>query len=260
MGLRGRGRGSRRYVLKADPSRQWRLLDLQAIDTRLDQIAHAKKTLPQIGVLKDLHTQAELLDTELVRVRTELSDVQREVAKAEADVQLVRDRAARDQARLDSGTGTAKDLQALQHEMQSLARRQAELEDVEIEIMERAEAVETEVTRLEGKHAELAVKLEEAQASHDSALADLEAEAVRVAAPRADVVAGVGEDLVALYEKVRAASGGVGAAVLSHRRCGGCQLELNSVDISSIKAAAADEVLRCEECRRILVRTAESGL
>ena len=260
MGLRGRGRGSRRYVLKADPTRQWRLLDLQAIDTRLDQIAHARKTLPQIAQLKDLLTQAELLDTELVRVRTELGDVQREVAKAESDVQLVRDRAARDQARLDSGTGTAKDLQALQHELQSLSRRQAELEDIEIEIMERAEAVEAEVSRLEGKHAELTVKLEEAQAAHDAALADLDAEAARVAAPRADVVAGVGDDLVALYEKVRAASGGLGAAALSHRRCGGCQLELNSVDMSRIKAAPADEVLRCEECRRILVRTAESGL
>ncbi|WP_141778258.1 C4-type zinc ribbon domain-containing protein [Phycicoccus sp. SLBN-51] len=246
--------------MKADPTRQWRLLDLQAIDTRLDQIAHARKTLPQIAQLKDLHTQAELLDSELVRVRTELSDVQREVAKAEADVQLVRDRAARDQARLDSGTGSAKDLQALQHELQSLARRQAELEDVELEVMERAEAVETEVTRLEGKESELAAKLEEAQAAHDAALADLDAEARRVAAPRADVVAGVGEDLVALYEKVRAASGGLGAAALSHRRCGGCQLELNSVDMSRIKVAPADEVLRCEECRRILVRTAESGL
>jgi predicted nucleic acid-binding Zn-ribbon protein len=260
VGLRGRGRGPRRYVLKADPTRQWRLLDLQAIDTRLDQIAHARKTLPHIGQLKDLHTQAELLDTELVRVRTELSDVQREVAKAEADVQLVRDRAARDQSRLDSGTGSAKDLQALQHELQSLARRQAELEDVELEVMERAEAVEAEVTRLEGKESELAAKLEQAQAAHDAALADLDAEARRVAAPRADVVAGVGEDLVALYEKVRAASGGLGAAALSHRRCGGCQLELNSVDMSRIKAAPADEVLRCEECRRILVRTAESGL
>jgi hypothetical protein len=195
-----------------------------------------------------------------VRKRTELSDVQREVAKAEADVQLVRDRAARDQTRLDSGTGTAKDLQALQHELQSLSRRQAELEDVEIEIMERAEAVEAEVARLEGKHAELAVKLEEATAAHDAALGDLDAEAVRVAAPRADVVAGVGEDLVALYEKIRAQSGGLGAAALRQRRCGGCQLELNNVDMNRIKAAPSDEVLRCEECRRILVRTAESGI
>jgi predicted nucleic acid-binding Zn-ribbon protein len=260
VGVRGRGRGPRRYVLKADPSRQWRLLDLQAIDTRLDQIAHAKKTLPQLAQLKDLQTQSDLLGTELVRVRTELSDVQREVAKAESDVQLVRERAARDQARLDSGTGTAKDLQAIQHELQSLGRRQSELEDVEIEIMERAEAVETELARLEGKEAELATRLQEATAARDAALAELEAEARRIAAPRADVVAGVGADLVALYDKVRTASGGLGAAALSQRRCGGCQLELNSVDMNRIKAAPDDEVLRCEECRRILVRTAESGL
>ncbi|HET8981229.1 MAG TPA: C4-type zinc ribbon domain-containing protein [Pedococcus sp.] len=260
MGVRGRGRGPRRYVLKADPSRQWRLLDLQAIDTRLDQIAHAKKTLPQLALLKDLQTQSDLLGTELVRVRTELSDVQREVAKAESDVQLVRERAARDQARLDSGTGTAKDLQAIQHELQSLARRQSELEDVEIEIMERAEAVEAEVARLEGKEGELTTRLQEVTAARDAALAELEAEARRIAAPRADVVAGVGADLVALYDKVRTASGGLAAAPLSHRRCGGCQLELNSVDMNRIKAAPDDEVLRCEECRRILVRTAESGL
>ncbi|HEX5522895.1 MAG TPA: C4-type zinc ribbon domain-containing protein [Pedococcus sp.] len=260
MGVRGRGRGPRRYVLKADPSRQWRLLDLQAIDTRLDQIAHAKKTLPQLAQLKDLQTQSDLLGTELVRVRTELSDVQREVAKAESDVQLVRERAARDQARLDSGTGTAKDLQAIQHELQSLARRQSELEDVEIEIMERAEAVEAEVARLEGKEGEITTRLREVTAARDAALAELEAEARRIAAPRADVVAGVGADLVALYDKVRTASGGLAAAPLSHRRCGGCQLELNSVDMNRIKAAPDDEVLRCEECRRILVRTAESGL
>jgi len=260
VGVRGRGRGPRRYVLKADPSRQWRLLDLQAIDTRLDQIAHAKKSLPQLAQLKDLQTQSDLLGTELVRVRTELSDVQREVAKAESDVQLVRERAARDQARLDSGTGTAKDLQAIQHELQSLARRQSELEDVEIEIMERAEAAGAEVARLEAEHATLATDLEAARVAQDDALREYEAEAAKVAAPRADTVAGVGEDLVALYEKIRTQTGGLGAAALRQRRCGGCQLELNNVEMNRIKAAAEDEVLRCEECRRILVRTAESGL
>ncbi|WP_422662188.1 zinc ribbon domain-containing protein [Pedococcus sp.] len=230
------------------------------MDTRLDQIAHARKTLPQHAQLKDLQTQLDLLDSELVRVRTELSDVQREVAKAESDVQLVRDRAARDQARLDSGTGTAKDLQAIQHELQSLTRRQGELEDIEIEIMERAEAVEAEVTRLEGKRGEVTSRLDEVTAARDAALADLDAEATTVAAPRADIVAGVGDDLVTLYEKVRAQGGGLGAAALRQRRCGGCQLELNNVDMTRIKAAPDDEVLRCEECRRILVRTAESGL
>lgn len=260
MGVRGRGRGPRRYALKADPSRQWRLLDLQAIDTRLDQIAHAKAHLPQLAEVAELESKATVLDAELVRARTELSDVQREVAKAEADVQLVRDRAARDRSRLDAGTGSAKDLQAIQHEIESLARRQSELEDIEIEIMERAETTEAEVSQLETERADLASRLDAAGSARDAAVADLDAEAKQVGAPRADVVAGVGEDLVALYEKIRASSGGTGAAALSQRRCGGCHMELNQVDMNRIKAAADDEVLRCEECRRILIRTAESGI
>ena len=70
----------------------------------------------------------------------------------------------------------------------------------------------------------------------------------------------VGAELLALYDKIRASVGGTGASELRQRRCGGCRLELNQVDLSRIKAAPADEVIRCEECRRILVRTAESGL
>jgi predicted nucleic acid-binding Zn-ribbon protein len=204
--------------------------------------------------------QTGALDSELVRARTAHGDVQREVTKAEADVQLVRDRAARDQARLDSGQGTAKDLQALQHEVASLARRQGELEDVELEVMERAEALEARVRELEAARAELTARVDALEATRDKALADLDAEAAQVTANRANVVPGVGEDLVALYEKIRANSGGVGAAALHQRRCEGCRLELNQVDINRIAAAADDEVLRCEECRRILVRTSESGI
>ena len=211
-------------------------------------------------MLADLETKAAGLDSLLVRARTELGDIQREVAKAEADVQLVRDRAARDQSRLDSGTGSAKDLQAIQHELASLVRRQSELEDVEIEVMERAEDAESAVSPLNAEHTTLAAQVTEAAEARDAALADLDLEATKIAAPRADIVAGVGEELVGLYEKIRVQSGGLAAAPLRQRRCGGCQLELNNVEMNRIKAAPDDEVLRCEECRRILVRTAESGL
>ena len=210
--------------------------------------------------MAELETKAEGVDSLLVRARTELGDIQREVAKAEADVQLVRDRATRDQARLDAGTGSAKDLTAIQHELTSLARRQSELEDIELEVMERAEDAESAATQLEAQQQALAADLAAAVAARDEALAGLDAEERQVSAPRADTVAGVGEDLVALYDRIRAQSGGLAAAPLRQRRCGGCQLELNTVDINRIKAAPEDEVVRCEECGRILVRTAESGL
>jgi predicted nucleic acid-binding Zn-ribbon protein len=201
-----------------------------------------------------------VLDDDLVRARTAEADVQREVAKADSDVQLVRDRSARNQSRLMAGQGTAKDMQALQHEVDSLTRRQAELEDIELEVMERAEGLAAAVAELEGQRAELVARIDELTAARDRVLTELETEAATVARPRADIVAGVGDELVALYEKIRASSGGIGAAALRQRRCEGCRLELNQVDINRIRAAADDEVLRCEECRRILVRTAESGL
>jgi len=246
--------------VNAESARQLRLLDLQAIDTRLDQIAHARTHLPQLAELADLEGKARLIDDQLVRSRTELGDVQREVAKAESDVQLVRDRAARDRARLDAGTGTAKDLQAIQHELTSLARRQSALEDIELEVMERAEAAESDVAELERGRGELTERLTALEAARDEALARLDAEAAGIGAPRPTVVDEVGADLVALFEKIRLANGGTGAAALHQRRCGGCQLELNPVEIQRIRTAPDDEVLRCEECRRILVRTAESGL
>ena len=245
--------------MNAEPARQLKLLDLQALDTRLAQLAHARRTLPQLAEIADLEGKARLLDDQLVRSRTELGDVQREVRKAESDVQQVRDRAARDQQRLDAGTGSAKDLTAIQHELESLARRQSELEDVELEVMERAEAVESDIAELERGRADLTRRLTELEEARDARLAEIDAETEQVAGPRDALVAEVGEDLVALYDKVRAQSG-TGAAALRQRRCGGCQLELNSVELGAIKAAPADAVLRCEECRRIHVRTPESGL
>jgi predicted nucleic acid-binding Zn-ribbon protein len=236
------------------------LLDLQALDTRLDQIAHRKATLPELAQLKVLDAEVSASNDDRVRARTALDDVQREITKADTDVQLVRERSGRNQARMDAGQGTAKDMQALQHEVDSLARRQSALEDIELEVMERAEGLAAEVGRLEAVCTGLTVRGDELRAVSDKALAELDAEVEQIGRSRADVVAGVGDDLVALYEKIRASSGGIGAAVLRQRRCEGCNLELNQVDMDTFTAAAQDEVLRCEECRRILVRTSESGV
>jgi uncharacterized protein len=236
------------------------LLDLQALDTRLDQIAHRRVTLPELAQLKALNTEISACSDDLVRAQTALGDVQREIVKADTDVQLVRERSLRNQKRMDAGQGTAKDLQALQHEVESLARRQSALEDIELEVMERAEGLGADVSRLEADCAELTARADELKAVSGKVLAELDVEVEQISRSRADVVAGVGDDLVALYEKIRASSGGIGAAVLRQRRCEGCNLELNQVDMNRCTAAAEDEVLRCEECRRILVRTSESGL
>jgi predicted nucleic acid-binding Zn-ribbon protein len=241
--------------VKADPFVQARLLDLQALDTRLQQVDHARTRVPQIAAVQEAGSRLQQVSDDVVRVETGLSDIRREVDRAEADVQQVRDRTARNTSRLESGQGSAKDLQALQHELESLARRQAELEDVEIEVMERQESVEARLGELTSQHAEVQAEVDRLTAERDAAVAELDAERVEVARPRDEIAASIDDALLALYERIREHSGGLAAAELKHGRCGGCRLELNPTDLAAIDKTASNEVVRCEECSRILVRT-----
>jgi hypothetical protein len=238
-----------------------RLLEVQALDTRLDQLAHRRRSLPELAEIAKLESDLARLRDLTVAAETERSDVERQRAKAEADVAQVRSRADRDQKRLDSGqVGSPRDLQSLQSEIASLARRQAELEDVELEVMERLDDIEHRLVELASEQERATGVQADALARRDKAFDEIDAESEALRGDREKTSAGIGADLLALYEKIRASSGGIGAAALQHRRCQGCRLELNSIELGRLRDAEADEVLRCEECRRILVRTPESGL
>lgn len=173
----------------------------------------------------------------------------------------MRQRAARDQQRLDSGAvSSPKDLESLQREITSLAKRQGDLEDVVLEVMERREAAQERAAELTERVSSVQAKTDDATARRDAALAGLDAEIASATKEREIVAGSVPADLLKLYDKLRAQQGGVGAARLYQRRCEGCRLELNITEVNEVKAAAPDMVLRCENCRRILVRTSESGL
>jgi predicted nucleic acid-binding Zn-ribbon protein len=247
-------------VVTAAAQDQWRLLDVQAHDTRLSQIAHRQRSMPEHAQIEQLQARLAAVDAQLVVARTAATDLARELTKAEADVEQVRTRAARNQARLDSGQASAKDLQGLQHELESLANRQSILEDVELEIMERQEAAATALSTATAEHDKVSAELAEVQALRDKALAVLETEANSERQARENAAAGVPKALITLYEKIREQSDGVGAARLYQRRCEGCRLSVPPNDLNNIRSAPVDEVIRCEECRRILVRTADSGL
>src|SRR5689334_14363353 len=198
-------------VVTAAPQDQWRLLDVQGHDTRLAQLAHRRRTLPEHAELERLQLRRRALADELVAARTVTSDLRRELAKAEADVEQVRTRVARNNARLQSGQGSAKDMQALQHELGPLGERQSVLEDAELEVMEKLEAAEARVAELEAQDAGLDAEIGELERRRDQAVAGIDTEAGTEDGARADAAAGVPADLLALYEKVRDAHGGVGA-------------------------------------------------
>jgi predicted nucleic acid-binding Zn-ribbon protein len=247
--------------VKADPTAQIRLLDLQAVDRALDQLAHRRRTLPEIAEIEKATAVLGSLRDDVVRGRTAVEDLDREIRRLETDVEQVRARKTRDQQRMDSGAVThAKELESLQHEVASLSRRQSELEDTELELMERREEAQAVLDAAVAALDEGQGAIDAAAARRDAAFAEIDAAEATRRAERDPAAAGIPADLLALYEKIRASSGGTGAAMLRARRCEGCRIELSGSDMSALAAAPADEVVRCEECRRILVRTGESGL
>lgn len=238
---------------------QLRLLEVQALDTRSAQIAHARASHPQRAAVQDAAARLAELEEQLVVARTAVSDVRRELAKAEADVEQVRSRAARDQARVDSGQVSVKDVQALSGELEALARRKAALEDVEIEVMERLEGLETELAAVEADAEAARAAHAAASAELERVIADLDAQAAAVVAERATRAEGLDAGLVALYDRLRAQLGGTGVAALRGHRCEGCRLELNASERARIAALPPEEVVRCDECGRILVRGADAA-
>ncbi len=224
-------------------------------------MAHQRARLPQIAELAALTSERAALDGERIRLETEVSDLATAQRKADADVEQVRARRIRDQQRLDSGTaGSVKDLENMQHEIVSLDRRITTLEDEELVVMEELENAESALAAVRGELVGLDERIAAATRARDEAASGLDAEQAEIVAERARLIEGVADDLRALYERLRTSMGGVAAAPLVQRRCEGCRLELNSADVRQIKATPPDEVLRCPECNRILVRTLDSGV
>jgi predicted nucleic acid-binding Zn-ribbon protein len=246
--------------VKADPEAQRRLLELQAIDTALAQLEHRRRTLPEHAELDKLAREIAKLDDERIRAQVTVDDLDRDIARLEKDTEQVRARKSKDQTRLDAGTGPARELEALQHELASLSRRQSELEDAELELMEQRETAEATLSEAQNRLTAARARREAVETVRNETLRQIAQDEEFRSAGRRPLVADLPADLVALYERIRESSGGIGAALLRAGRCEGCRLELSGSERAAVRAAPPDEVYRCEECRRILVRTAESGL
>jgi len=247
--------------LKADPSAQLKLLDVQALDARADQLRHQRRSLPEIAEIDKLTASRSELVDQMRDLQIAVDDLTAAQKKADADVEQVKTRRSRDRERMDQGLITnPKDLERMQHELESLDRRISTLEDEELEVMEELEETQVRLAQLDVQVTEHDQRLEVLVAQRDKRIAEIDDELSRLTGDRAPLVADVPEDLLALYERLRESKGGVGAAELRARQCGGCRLSVDAAELAQIRNAPDDLVLRCEECQRILVRTDESGL
>jgi predicted nucleic acid-binding Zn-ribbon protein len=245
-------------ALKAAPADQALLLDLQALDTKLQQLGHRASTLPEIATLTSLGAERDALQRTVAEQTGSWEDAQAELKRTESDVAVVEARIARDSERLQA-SASVKDVAALEQELAALAKRKSDLEDIELAVMETAEEREGALATSRASLADLEARIAEATAARDAALSGLNGEREQAAAERAAIAARVPDDLLALYEKQRERYG-VGASLLQGGVSLASGVALNSSDMSTIRAAAPDDVLLCPDSNAVLVRTGESGL
>lgn len=244
--------------MKASPADQNELLRLQAADTRLAQLSHATKNLPQSAELVKLQPEVEALRARWIAATGELEDARAELTRIESDVQIVDARAKRDSDRVQQ-SASMKDVQALEAELASLAKRKNDLEEIELTVMQRVEDLEQALAGVEGERAELSARVAALEGQRDEEAGKLEVQRTALAKDRATIAEALPADLIELYERQRARYG-VGAAALIRGVSMGSNVKLTESDLSDIRRAAADDVVLCPDSGAILVRGEDSGL
>jgi predicted nucleic acid-binding Zn-ribbon protein len=227
---------------------------LQSLDSELLQANTKLKSLPEIEQLLHIDKRIISANEELAKVKAEAEQIALELRRGEVDVETVTDRIKKDESRLASGSATPKELEQLQHEIESLKKRQLDLEEIELEIMVKNEAISNRLNTLTTDLASLETLKAEINQRLTAATTEINLLILSKTTARNEVAAKIEKPLLDIYEKVRISAGGIGAATLVGDKCGGCNLTINTVEMNRIKALALDELLRCEECRRILVR------
>jgi len=244
--------------MKAPAPAQARLLELQALDNRLAQLARLERELPERAARDAIAAERHAVRADLATTSGALEDVRLELRRTESDVAVVEARIARDSERMMMASASAKDAAAFEHEIASLRRRQSELEEIELAVMERVEEHETAVAAIRERLARLDAELGTAEAAVTAALKRIAGERAEAAASREAIVEALPADLVALYERQRARYG-VGASLLRRGVSEASGLQLEAADLARVRAADPEEVLLCPQSSAILVRTAESG-
>lgn len=236
------------------------LLRVQDLDTTITQLEHRRAALPARSRLRTLEGQVASIESQMDAVGAQRQEVVDRLTALDQQVASLTSRRRTLESQLYGARDVApRDLQAMEGEVHHLTRRRAELEEVELGLMEEQEAFDTQLAALGGQRSELEGQAEALRKELADAEADVNAQLAEVSASRGTEVRRLPTELADRYETIRARLGGVGAARLVGNRCSGCHLELPAMEVDRIRHLPMDTVVTCDQCGRILVRSEEGG-
>lgn len=233
-----------------------RLLELQRVDSAIDRLRQRKADLPEQRAVDELAAQLEEARAAHAPMKAQLDEIAREQSRIEGEVTSIEEKIKQESERLYGGDITSpKELANIQAELDGLRRRKNHLEDQDLEVMERREGIEKEVADLAARQEELTARATEATALRDAAAVEISNDLTANETARGDITPHIPTELHELYVDLRSKKDGVGAAALDKGVCKGCGVTLSPVALDEIRRAAPEEIVRCENCRRILIPT-----
>ncbi|HZA60156.1 MAG TPA: C4-type zinc ribbon domain-containing protein [Actinomycetota bacterium] len=231
-----------------------RLLELQELDLSIDRLEARRVEIESGEQVSAARDAADALENRLGELRLSLDSVRREQERLDAEVSSLDSKIAAEEKRLyDGSVANPKELESIQHEIESLRQRKRRIEDGELEQMERREDMDARVPPLEGELAEARARLAELDTSSDVELKEVVHGIGDRRSERETLVTEFDPELLELYEDLRASKRGVGAAALQDGVCGGCRQKLSALEREQVKKT--EGVRRCPSCRRILILT-----
>lgn len=238
----------------APPADQHELLNLQSIDSKLLSVGHRERTLAEHTALEDNAEKRTQAESRLAEAEAIAKRARQELRESEMAVEQVQNKIDKTQSRLDSGSGTSKDLTAMQTEIGHLTDRRGELETDELEKMETSESADDGEARARAEIDDLVAQEAELTSERDAALAKLGEERDALTTTRQETAVGIDSGLLELYDKLRESLEGVAAAAIRHGACDACGQVFSPAEKERFARAEEDFILRCPECERILVQ------
>jgi uncharacterized protein len=229
-----------------------RLLELQEIDTTLVRLLGRREALVSGATVSAAREAADDAERHLGELRLRADEMTRDQIRFEQEIDSLSSKEAAEQRRMyDGSIANAKELEALQHEIDNVKHRRSDREDELLALMEQREALEIAIAEAEAGSTRTRAQVETTEASSAQELAEVSAEVEALQRRRAEMATAFDPELLELYEDLRRQKKGIGAAALVDGVCQGCHEQLSSVVLDRLKRS--DDIRRCEHCRRILV-------
>jgi predicted nucleic acid-binding Zn-ribbon protein len=229
-----------------------RVLALQEIDTAIDRLHTRQRALESGEVVAGARATADEAEIAFGELKLQIDELDRDQRRFESELDSLTQKEAAEQKRMyDGSIANAKELAALQHEIDALAKRRSDREDELLALMEQRETVAAAAAEAESRSTELRAEVDRVSVEAGEELRRVTEELAQRTADRDAIAPELDPELLELYEDLRRQKKGVGAAALVDGVCQACHEQLSAVELDKLKKT--EGVRRCEYCRRILV-------